>query len=138
MRSVKGALFIVLSFYLAACAGKPSRVTSEVNEKYKTFVAKQSYEPVDRITSFRFYSWSYLSEDYIILSTTMSKPHLIEFKTPCYDLRFSHKIKVNNTGSSLNANFDSIKILDSAFPSCYIKAIYPLTKEQAKELENLE
>lgn len=98
------------------------------------FIVENKLQSVDRITTFRFYSWNQLSDYHLIISTSISKPYLIELKARCQDLRFAQAIKVNQSGASLQAKFDSVRAIGSNYPDCYIKSIYPLSKEQAKSL----
>jgi len=43
-------------------------------------------------------------------------------------------IVVHNTGSSLQANFDSISVPKNNHQKCYIGKLYKITKEQKKTL----
>ena len=126
---------LVLTF-IVGCSTTGSQ-QEEQEAKVNQYIADNNLQSVERITTFRFYSWSQLTDYHLIISTAISKPYLIELKARCHDLRFAQSIKVNQSGSSLHANFDSVKAVGSSFPDCFIKSIYPLSKDQAEELRSM-
>lgn len=140
MKSIKQWTHNLISVWvfllIAGCSTTGTSREEEV-DKVSQYIADNKLESVERITTFRFYSWSELTDYHLIISTSISKPYLIELKARCNDLRFAQSIKVNQSGASLHAKFDSVRAVGSNFPDCFIQSIYPLTKDQAKELRSL-
>jgi len=73
----------------------------------------------------------------LIISTSFNKPYLIKLKTRCHDLSFAQTIAIHNTGSTLQAKFDSISVPKNTHQKCYIDAIYKLTKEQKEAIRKI-
>ncbi|NVJ50942.1 MAG: hypothetical protein HWE11_11180 [Gammaproteobacteria bacterium] len=132
----QSGFFGLILLLLVGCASQSLSVDQRI-ELYRNYVAQQEYKPITQIIGFKLHSWSYLSEEFILLSTSSVKPYLIEFRSRCRDLRFQQNIIVENSGSLLTSKFDSIRLPDGIVPNCYIKNIYPLTREQADELREL-
>ncbi len=114
---------------------EPSHKQPSIYEKY---VTEKKLASVKKITTFRFHSWSSLNQEFLIISASFNKPYLIQLKSRCFNLNFAHNIKVNHQRSTLNAKFDSITVPDHPQIPCHIESIYPLTREQAKEIKTLD
>ena len=127
---------ISIVFLLAACASSLTMTDDERTKAYAEYIATEKLESMDRITSFRFDGFSSLSDENVIISTGVNKSYLITFQNHCQNLRFSNVIKINNTGSSLQAKFDSISVPQSTGMGmkCFIKQIHKLTVEQKKAI----
>ena len=132
---ITGAIVLAL----AGCATGPTMSTKEKNAAYADYVVENKLPNFKKINSFRFHGWQSLTDEYLILSTSVKKKYLIELRGYCPDLDYSHAIKLNQSMSgSLVTKFDSISVLNgdrnSAHLKCHIKSIHQLTKAQAKEI----
>lgn len=128
------ATFIGLSLSLLfGCASK-GMTDAEKTVAYEAYIEKNKLEKVRRITAFRLHGWRYLNRDYIILSSSIRKPFLIEISGPCYELSFSHTIGIHRDGTSLNEKFDWVFSPSQPDIRCRIQSIHKLDKEQADEL----
>lgn len=125
---------LAVSALTAGCASSSTMSYAEKTDAYDQFIESEKLESLKRITAFRLDSWSSLADQHMIIRTNFNRPYLLTFYKNCYDLRFAQALIVNQTGSSLDAKFDSITIPDSMHQRCYIKSIYKLTKEQKKTL----
>jgi hypothetical protein len=106
---------------------------------YDDYIKKTELEQVDRITTFRLYSWTPLDNKRLILRTSPSKAYLLTLDHECWNLDFTQGIKINqSTEWTLDAKFDSISVPESAPLKCHIKSIHKLTRDQAKELAQLD
>ncbi len=124
---------IIISAWIVGCASTGMTLT-ERTDAYNAFITTEKLEPLKRITAFRFDSWSSLGQNHMIIKTSFNKPYLITLKTRCYNLRMAQVIGIDNTGSTLQAGFDSI-VIDKNHPQkCYIDSIYKITKEQKQAL----
>jgi len=127
---------LIISAWIVGCASTGMK-QSERTDAYNAYITTEKLEPLKRITAFRFDSWSSLGQSHLIIKTTFNKPYLITLKTRCYDLRMAQVIGIDNTGSTLQAGFDSI-VVDRNHPQkCYIDSIYKITKEQKQALLNI-
>jgi len=129
-------LSLVCAVFISSCATNTMSVT-EKTAAYDQYIADEKLEQMDRITSFKFDSWSSLGQEHLIISTTFNKPYLIKLRQKCMNLRFAHVIKINNTGSTLNAKFDSISVPGTMGIKCFIKSIHKLDKEQKTALRKI-
>ncbi|MCP4271099.1 MAG: hypothetical protein GY781_03925 [Gammaproteobacteria bacterium] len=124
---------ISVSAWIVGCAST-GMTQSDRTDAYNTFITTEKLEPLKHITAFRFDSWSTLGQNHLIIRTSFNKPYLITLKNRCYDLRMAQVIGIDNTGSTLQAGFDSI-VVDRNHPQkCYIDSIYKITKEQKQAL----
>ncbi len=129
----------LLSTLLFGCSSTGGMSAEEKNEAYRQYVSEKNIENVDKITSFRFHGWQSLTNDFLIISSTPRKKYLLEMSGYCVDLKFAHALIINrSTGSTLHAKFDSISTLENREMNCRIKSIYPITKEQSKEISALD
>ncbi|MFT5452986.1 MAG: hypothetical protein ACI9N9_002484 [Enterobacterales bacterium] len=142
-------IIVVIStvLFLVGCASSLTLSNDERTKAYSEYIVTEKLESVDRITSFRFNDFSSLSDENIIISTGVRRAYLITLQSRCFNLRHANMINVNNSGSSLQAKFDSISIpqqmgmtalgsisatQQALATKCYIKNIYKLTVEQKK------
>ena len=132
---------IIISFLVVGCA----TVDGNKDKKesiYTQYINENNLESQKKITSFHFSGWRSLDNEFLILSTSLSKPYLIDLLGYCNDLRFTQTIAVHNSGSILHAKFDSISVPDSLqnighHIKCRIDSIYRITKKQADEITGL-
>ncbi|PCJ51152.1 MAG: hypothetical protein COA74_01460 [Gammaproteobacteria bacterium] len=134
------SLVLISSLLMASCASSITMSSDEKTKAYANYAVDKNLESMQKITSFRFDGFSSLSDENIIIRTTFNRPYLITLRDRCVNLSFANVIKVNNTGSSLHVNFDSISVPENMnmnmnmSPKCFIKEIHKLTKEQQKEI----
>lgn len=127
------ALFSVL---LAACATQ--RMSNvERTDAYNKFIETEKLESLRSISAFRFDGWNSLGQEHLIMSTRVNRPYLITLRARCLDLRYATAIIFNNTGSTLQAGFDSISVPGSLNIRCYIKTIHKLTREQKSAITKI-
>lgn len=137
-RNVVGvALIVTLLVLLSGCATNGmSRLERE--QAYDEFIVTEKLESLNRITAFRYSGWTDLRSDrHLILNVGVNRYYLLALRNSCFDLDHSLTIKVNNTGSSLQARFDSISVAGNRHQKCFIDRIYKITKEQRKALNGL-
>ncbi len=130
---------LLSSSFLFGCATTGGMTNEEKNEAYRQYVNENSIENVNKITSFRFHGWQSLTNDFLIISTSPRKKYLLELSGYCVDLNFAHALIINSsTSSTLHAKFDSISTFENKQMNCRIRSIYPITKEQSKEISALD
>ena len=128
------ATFVGLSLSLLFGCVSTGMTDAEKTVAYESFIEQNKLEKVRRITAFRLHGWRYLNRDYIILSSSIRKPFLVEINGPCYELSYSHTIGIHRNGSSLNEKFDWVFSPSQPDIRCRIQSIYKLDKDQADEL----
>ena len=133
---LQAATMIVVSSWIIGCASTGMK-PEERTDAYNAYIASEKLEPLKHITAFKFYSWSSLGQNHLIIKTTFKKPYLIKLKTRCYDLRMAMNIGIDNTGSALHAGFDAIVVPGNIPQKCYIDSIYKITDEQKQELQDI-
>jgi len=134
---VKSLLWLLTCILITACASTSTMTDSERTIAYDQYIETNKLESIKRITSFNFYSWSSLGDEHLIISSRMNKPNLIRLQRNCFDLSFANGIMIHSSGSVLSAKFDAISVLERNSIKCFIKSIYPLSKDQAKELAKI-
>ena len=93
------------------------------------------YEPVESFNMYpRLDSWRAVDEDTLIVWATPSRPYLIELTRKSPDIRFAETIGVTSTVGRVT-KFDSVLVRDGDYP---IKAIYKLSREQAREIRQIQ
>ncbi len=123
---------VVLSV-LGGCAS--TRMSNaEKSAAYINYIEQNKLEKVKRITTFRLHGWRYLNRDYVILSTSIRKPYLVEISGPCYELAYSHSIGIHHDGSTLTDRFDWVFAPSQPDIRCMIRSIHKLSREQADQL----
>lgn len=135
MKKVIGSL--ILLFITSGCS-TTGMSSQEKTAAYLNFIETEQLESIDKIRSFRFSGWQSLNDRYLIITASPKRKYLINIGAHCSDLKFSQAIIVNQSSSSLlSTRFDSISMLDTPQIKCFIKNIYPITKEQSKTLSNI-
>ncbi|MDQ7048984.1 MAG: DUF6491 family protein [Enterobacterales bacterium] len=133
---MKKTIFLLLSVLLmTSCSSLDTRKQTPI---YQQYIADNKLEALQKITTFRFHGWRSLNNYFLIVSTSMAKPYLIELNSYCLDLRFANAIVINNSGSILQTKFDSVSAANYPNQKCYIKSIYKVTKNQADEITDLK
>lgn len=136
-RNVVGiALIVSLLVLLSGCATN-AMTRAEREQAYNQYIIDEQLESVESIQAFRFSGWNELSDKHLIINTGVNRPYLITLRHTCVDLDFAQGIKINNTGSRLRADFDSISVPGNFSQRCFIDKIYKLSKEQRKTLISL-
>lgn len=134
MKLLKSTLLIALAVVMTACASRYTLSDAERTAAYGEFIKSQPLTEVKNIRSFRLTGWRALGEEYLILNTGVKRPYLLKLKSKCFNLDYGQAIKINQSGSVLQANFDSISVLGEMQMKCYIHRIYKLNEEQKKQL----
>lgn len=106
----------------------------EKTAAYNNFTQEQKLEQVDRISSFRFDSWTSLGKQHLILYRNFNEPYLVKLKRDCFDLDFTMQIGVGHKSNTLLAKFDYIVVPDTIPVRCYIDTIHKIDKDQKKAL----
>jgi hypothetical protein len=130
------ALMIFTIFLITSCSGLQETKNKKANV-YNNYIIQKKLESIKHISAFRFHGWNSLDNQYLIISTQFKKPYLISLNSFCLDLKFSYALIINNKGNRLQERFDSISVSNEPKIKCLIKHIYPITREQAKELATL-
>ena len=121
------AILFVLMF-LAACAstGQEERVNA-----VKDFIEVNELAKADGIRTFDQLGQHVLNERFVIVSTRREQ-YLLEYPYPCRDDPLTHRPKpdVRRDSNAIYAGSDT-------FRGCQIRAIYPITEDQAEELKNM-
>jgi len=132
---MKKSILLLLSILLiTSCSTLDTRKQEPI---YQQYIADNKLEAVEKITTFRFHGWRSLDNYFLIVSTSMAKPYLIELNSYCLEIRTANAIVINNSGSILQTKFDSISAASYPHQKCYIKSIYQVTKNQADEITDL-
>jgi hypothetical protein len=133
----KYTVLLLLLVFITGCSST-GMTKSERNAAYLAYVASHNIKPVDKISTFTYQGWQSLTDTFLILRTRIKDRYLIQLNNYCPDLSFAQAIAINQSmGSILTTKFDSISVIGSQQTPCYIKAIYPLTKDQAEEIARL-
>ncbi len=132
---MKKLVILVLSLILLSACSSTGMSYKERNKAYLDYVNSHNIAALDRVNTFTYQGWQPLTDKFLILRTRVKDRYLIELTSYCPDLSFANAIAINQSmGSTLVSKFDSIRVIGSKQPQCYIKAIYPLTKAQVKEI----
>ena len=110
---------------------------AEKTEAYVNYIEQNKLEKVKRINTFRLHGWRYLNRDYVILSTSIRKPYLVEISGPCHELAFSHSIGIHHDGTTLTDRFDWVFAPSQPDIRCMIRSIHKLSREQADQLATI-
>lgn len=135
--SIKVLMLLIAVVLIGGCTN--SRLSNQEREALiEAYVTDHKLEQTNKITAFRFYGWRELGRNHLIVSTRFNRPYLLTLKSSCLDLQFSQTIGIHNTGSTLDARFDSVFVPSYPHQKCFIRSIHPLTREQADELSAIE
>jgi len=119
-----------LSFlmFLTACAttGQEEQINAT-----KDFVEVNELEKIAKIRTFDRIDQHVLNDRYVILSTRREQ-YLLEYSYPCRDDPMTRRPRpdIRRDSSAIYAGSDT-------FRGCQIRALYPITEDQAEELENI-
>jgi len=129
---MKKLIAIIALLSLTVGCASTGMGSKDKNIAYGEYVKSENIESIDKIRAFRFSGWQSLTNHFLILSSSRNK-YLIELNQYCQELMFTDAIIVDKGGnSSLNVRFNSISTVDRKYAKCFIKSIYPVTKEQSK------
>jgi hypothetical protein len=123
-----------LVLLLTACANVKQTGKHPI---YADYISENKLEEVKKITSFRFHGWHSLDNHHLILNTSYNRPYLLSLTNYCVDLNYVNAIVVNNSGSILQAKFDSIVPVPHRGTKCYIKSIHKITRDQVNQITSL-
>ena len=121
------ASLLVLMF-LTACAttGQEERINA-----VKDFIEVNELEKADKIRTFERIEQHVLNDRFVIVSTRREQ-YLLEYPMPCRDdpLTRGPKPDIRRDSSAIYAGSDT-------FRGCQIRALYPITEDQAEELKSI-
>ncbi len=128
-------LFTIIVFLSLTVSCSTTRLgDKEKSLAYGEYIKTESLESIDKIRAFKFSGWQPLSNNFLIITSYPDK-HLVELNNYCQELMFTDTIVIHQGGdSSLNVRFDYISSVDRMYAKCFIKSIYPVTKEQVKAI----
>lgn len=124
---MKRICFLLALVLLGGCAASPDR---HVTDAVADFIQVAELTPEDSIRTRAGYSYSVISERYVILKADTDF-YLVEFTRDCralYALRVPPDYRYDK--NTLSARFDTIR-------GCRIARLYGLEEWQAEELKNL-
>jgi hypothetical protein len=131
-------LVFLLTSGLIACTNTQGLTSEQLNQAYRAYIIDQPLENKNKVNSFRFYGWQTLTNDFIILSSSPQKKYLVEVNGFCDELKFAQALILNRSlAMSLQTRFDSIATPRMPNLKCFIKAIYPIDKTQAKQISDI-
>lgn len=129
----------ILFFTLASLFGCASKQLPDLEKAdiIESYIQAENLTHRTSISAFNMTSWSVLSDQYIIIKTSPSRPHLIKLATKCHDLDFAPALLIHSrTPHSLSEGFDSVYTSENASFKCFISKIYPLEKQQYDKLKD--
>lgn len=133
---MKKIILVTLTALISACASTDTLSRDEKNVAYEAYITANKLDKVKHIRTFTMRNWQSLTNDYLVLSTSFKKHYLLQTKGQCYDLEHARILLTHqSTSGRFSVNFDSISVSSSPEFKCYIKYIYPISKEQSKELQ---
>lgn len=114
--------------FLTACA---STGQEEQINATKDFVEVNELEKIAKVRTFDRIDQHVLNDRYVILSTRREQ-YLLEYSYPCRDDPMTRRPRpdIRRDSSAIYAGSDT-------FRGCQIRALYPITEDQAEELENI-
>ena len=125
----------LVSTMLLGCSAAPTMSLKEKNVAYSEYVQNENLTSKDKIHGFKFSGWRSLSDNYLIITAIFKKDYLIETKGTCSNLNKAYRIKLNRASNlAIYKHGDSISPIGQISPSCFIKAIYPISNDQSKYL----
>jgi len=114
--------------FLTACAttGQEEQINAT-----KDFVEVNELEKIAKVRTFDRIDQHVLNDRYVILSTRREQ-YLLEYSYPCRDDPMTRRPRpdIRRDSSAIYAGSDT-------FRGCQIRALYPITEDQAEELENI-
>lgn len=125
---MKGPTIIVIALALAGCA------TAHQEERInavKDFVEVNDLEQAESIRSFEQLGQEVLNDEYVIVSTRREQ-WLLEYVTRCVDDPMTRKMRPD-----VRYNSRHIYAGNDTFRGCRIRALYPISEDQAQALREL-
>ncbi|MDH3821040.1 MAG: DUF6491 family protein [Gammaproteobacteria bacterium] len=114
--------------FLTACAttGQEEQINAT-----KDFVEVNELEKIAKVRTFDRIDQHVLNDRYVILSTRREQ-YLLEYSYPCRDDPMTRRPRpdIRRDSSAIYAGSDT-------FRGCQIRALYPITEDQAEELKNI-
>lgn len=129
---------LIVSLFISACASSERMSFDDKDKAYVDYLAEQKVDSVKRITGFKFRSWTALTDNNLIITAVHNKHYLITTRTSCNSLYFANGIKINRSNNlALYQLGDSISPISDMPEKCFIKNIYPITKEQRQHIVDI-
>ncbi len=131
----------VLFLGLLAGTSNALETSAAKADKYaqrKAFVSQFAGVEKSSVPFTRSYDFEPLGDDALLLWESSSRAYLLGVDNFCRNLTWAHAIQIDNKGSSINAKFDSIKVLssDNRFnDKCRILDIRPVDVKAMKAAE---
>jgi hypothetical protein len=99
------------------------------------YISAEVLQSKSTVSAFRLDSWATLSDQYIILRSSPSRPYLVKLRQSCDDLNYSQTLLVSSQlANSLNTSIDYVYTPGNSAFRCRISDIYPLTTAQHRTL----
>ncbi len=100
---------LILSGLVSATDGKPVKP-----DKYQIrldFITQFAGEPKSSIPYLRNYDFEPLGKNALLLKYSGNKAYLLLLNNGCNSLTSANAISINNHGSTINAKFDSVRVI---------------------------
>ncbi len=133
-------IIIVLSLLLTISCSHLEKNTAQEKINFQHYISNNKLTSQKQISAFNFYGWNALDDQHLIIRSSLKKSFLIELGSKCYNMDFPNGLKIERSGNlSVHDNIQVLEVYNLNIPSkkCFIKNIYKLTTEQAKELKAL-
>lgn len=136
-----GLRYAVVFMGLLAGTSSALETSAQKGGKYaqrKAFVTEFAGAAKSSVPFSRSYDFEPLGDDALLLWETSNRAYLLGVDNFCRNLTWAHAIQIDNKGSSINAKFDSIKVLsrDNSFnDKCRILEIRPVDVKAMKAAE---
>lgn len=136
---MKSYYLLLMIGVLAGCSSVASNTTAEQNdEAYQQYIVAQQLVPARDIKNFKLRRWEALTE-YSVLITSRGDDYLFTLQNRCSNIANATSVMVGRNSlivqfSDRQATIGNPQLLPS---KCMIKAIYPLTSDQALALRHL-
>jgi hypothetical protein len=129
-------LFVLIFSVLTVCGCASQRLAdAEKNAIIDDYISTEVLQSQSTVSAFRLDSWAALSEQFIILRSSPSRPYLVKLRQACNDLNYSQTLLVTSQlANSLNTVIDYVYTPEYPAFRCRISHIYPLTTAQYRTL----
>lgn len=133
---MKFLLISTLALTLLGCASTDTLTRQEKNAAYQGYIATHQLSGVKEIKTFQMRNWYSLTDSYLIVSVAFNKNYLLALKNKCFDLEYAQTLITHlSISNRFSTNFDAIAVPTAPRIKCYVDSIYPITKEQLKEIK---
>jgi hypothetical protein len=104
-RSVLGLMVVVA--VVSACSGIARREDPQTKlDRFMDYAGPS----IDRIVYLgRYDSWQALTDDKLVVFTGVNDAYLLTVARPCTGLRFTNRIGLTSTGSTVSRGFDAVR-----------------------------